>query len=81
MGTIRYHTVNCVLGAGEPPPRPLAAKPFLLREGLEASSSQLKLLDRLRLALGSRHCSQRTEKTYLMLNRGGRGVKGPVDNL
>ena len=67
MGTIRYHTANCVLETGEPPPAPLTARPLLLvREALEPSSSQPKLLDRLRLALRSRHYSRRTEKTYLM---------------
>ena len=67
MGTIRYHTANCVLETVEPPLGRLAASTLLLvREALEASSSQPKLLDRLRLALRSRHYSRRTEKTYLM---------------
>ena len=67
MGTLRYPTANCVLETGEPPPAPVAAKPLLLvREALEPSGSQPKLLDRLRLALRSRHYSRSTEKTYLM---------------
>ena len=60
-------TANCVLETGEPPPAPVAARPLLLvREALEPSGSQPKLLDRLRLALRSRHYSRSTEKTYLM---------------
>ena len=67
MGTIRYHTANCALETGEPPPAPLAARPpLLVREVLGPPSSQPKLLDRLRLALRSRHYSRRTGKTYLM---------------
>ena len=67
MGTLRYPTANCVLETSEPPPAPLAARPLLLvREDLGSSSSQPKLLDRLRLALRSRHYSRSTEKTYLM---------------
>ena len=67
MGMLRYPTANCVLETGEPPPAPVAAKPLLLvREAREPSGSQPKLLDRLRLALRSRHYSRSTEKTYLM---------------
>ena len=50
-----------------------------------------KLLRQVRMALRSRHYARRTEKTCVMwvrrfiythvLNRGGKGVKTPVDNL
>ena len=118
METSCHRTWDCALETGEAPPRLLAAKrPFLAREGPAPSSSQPRLLDRLRLALRSRHYSRRTENTYLeipegadgmalamgistgepleelanrrggtmmythVLNRGGRGVKSPVDSL
>ena len=67
MGTLYYPTANCVLETGEHTPSPVAAEPLLLvRESLERSDSQPKLLDRMRLVLRSRHYSRSTEKTYLM---------------
>lgn len=67
METIGYRTADCALETAEAPPTLLHARPlFLVRELLTPSSSQPRLLDRLRLALRSRHYSRRTENTYLM---------------
>jgi|APIni6443716594_1056825.scaffolds.fasta_scaffold1009564_2 hypothetical protein len=54
-------------------------------------SARPKLMDRLREALRSRHYSRRTEQTYCLrhpsmiythvLNKGGHGVRSPVDGL
>lgn len=67
METMCYRTTDCVIETGEAPATVRAARPlFLVREAITPSSSQPRLLDRLRLALRSRHYSRRTEKTYLM---------------
>jgi len=63
---------------------------------IQPVQSKLKLLDQLRDALRSRHYSRRTQKTYChwvrryvsttmiythVLNKGGHGVRSPVDGL
>ena len=66
METICYRTAGCLLKTGEAlswvPDRLL---PFVREENCP-TDTQPRLLDRLRLALRSRHYSRRTEKSYVM---------------
>lgn len=67
MAMTYYGTAACLLETGEASPTVLAATHVaFVSDGGSAYSSPPRLLDRLRLALRSRHYSRRTEKTYLM---------------
>ena len=66
METSWYRTADCLFETGEVRPTVLIAGLLsLVREAHTPSGSQPRLLDRLRLALRSRHYSRRTEKSYV----------------